>query len=524
MPLKTVIGPTPQRDGKSLGLFDLLSVSGGSRKGGAKGDVNTITTTATPSDRQAPVSPANNKDLTRTPSRSIRRKELGSEKSRDGDDQDEDEILHIRLGRTPTSSSKRFYLEKLFATPTTLRFATLVEDYGDQPLRGRVVGFGEGDSSVGLGNAIQRAANVDSLDENKDDSLESNTPPFLRRSSSGRYLSVNDVTKNRNPTSGMVNRDGNGRTGNGFPYDLNLSPVTIRKPGPRFVGKGLSVLVQGLRDMENERLDENWDILREIEEEEEATAANAAKAASKAGETEVNDSQVAIGTDTNGNRRPYKKKGQKRTTRLVRMKPLRHKPKQPPTTTSLLAESAGNEDSHDEQDESEDKLAPPVPASMFQSITDEQLEKEIDLVPESNLPEFNVDGESGSESDNHDDEDDLDIDYIEEENYARLAQPSSPKLPMKFTDKIKAALAAVKSAPQSSTNNNEQRKPITSKKRTRAATNINNEKKDCETEKKAKTTARKINPLAHANYRSLKIRKKGSGKGRFGGGRFGRRR
>ena len=109
----------------------------------------------------------------------------------------------------------------------------------------------------------------------------------------------------------------------------------MRKP-PRPAGKGLSDLVKGLRDMEDEKLDEELEMLRELEA--------YSGPSSKIGQSKVlvDDSQrpdMPLGPDgevesedeediekegQGRNGKPmkiWKKKGQKRTTRRVLMKP-----------------------------------------------------------------------------------------------------------------------------------------------------------------------------------------------------------
>ena len=109
----------------------------------------------------------------------------------------------------------------------------------------------------------------------------------------------------------------------------------MRKP-PRLAGKGLSALVKGLRDMEDEKLDEELEMLREIE--------GQCGPSSKVSQPKVlvDDSQgpdMPLGPDgglesedeedieKEGQGRDgkplkiWKKKGQKRTTRRVLMKP-----------------------------------------------------------------------------------------------------------------------------------------------------------------------------------------------------------
>ena len=123
---------------------------------------------------------------------------------------------------------------------------------------------------------------------------------------------------------------------------------------PKPAGKGLSALVRGLREMEDERLDEEMELLREMEAESgpaaKITAAPAptgqkrqpANAAGLFG-TDRQAADMPLGPDGNNHYsesdgdelegkgrdgkplRVWKKRGQKRSTRLVVMKPSRAK-------------------------------------------------------------------------------------------------------------------------------------------------------------------------------------------------------
>ena len=109
----------------------------------------------------------------------------------------------------------------------------------------------------------------------------------------------------------------------------------MRKP-PRLAGKGLSALVKGLRDMEDEKLDEELEMLREMEDQ------SGPSSKISPPQVLVDDSQrpdMPLGPDgglesedeediekegQGRNGKPlkiWKKKGQKRTTRRVLMKP-----------------------------------------------------------------------------------------------------------------------------------------------------------------------------------------------------------
>lgn len=274
-PLKAAVGPTPQRDGKSLGLFDLLSESGGS--------------TATPSAKRVASVQEN---AVQTPS-----KRKGMDTITEENEEEQEEEDTPRGGRTPMSG-KKLYLENLFATPTTLKYAAMVED--------------EHECRLPFPNLKPAAAATDEKGSAKKGVMAgSDTPSFLRRSNGGRSYNA------LGPAAG------------------ELSPIAARKTRP-FVGRGLSALVQGLRDMEEERLEDDLDVLRELE---------ADQAAMQDKESETADDQSQFKPR---GKRPFKKRGQKRTTRRVRMKPVvvpkSQKKKQP---------SPGLDDDDEEEEEEE---------------------------------------------------------------------------------------------------------------------------------------------------------------------------
>lgn len=117
---------------------------------------------------------------------------------------------------------------------------------------------------------------------------------------------------------------------------LSWSPLAVRKL-PKAAGRGLSALVRGLREMEDEKLDEELDMLREMESE------SVPRKDLDQPKVLINDSQrfdMPLGPDgglesdeddvesaNEGKGRDgkplkvWKKKGQKRTTRKVLMKP-----------------------------------------------------------------------------------------------------------------------------------------------------------------------------------------------------------
>lgn len=385
-PLKAAIGPTPQRDGKTLGLFDMLSESGGSH--------------ATPSAKKQ-------KDMLgagfQTPS-----KRKIFEPITEAPEEEEEEEESSRFSRTPASSTKQFYLANLFATPTTMRYAAMVEAE---------------DEKAEQRNPLQPAATAGSPEPNP-----SETPSFLRRSN---FIRRPPPTHNNN---------------------AGLSPIASRKP-VQYAGRGLSHIVQGLRAMEEERNDDEWDMLREIEAEQEVV--------DMASEDHFPEQKG----------KPYKKKGQKRTTRRVIMRPVAPRPKSKPEAAPV--------------DDSDDELVA-VPETQLVGSKGEEQEIEI---PDDVASLHSIDAESnyGTEPD-IDSDDDPEFD----ERPKPLARAKS------FSERIKEAVGFM---------------PKTKEIPVKAP--------EPETEDKEEKTKppKKVNPQAHANYRSLKIHR---GRGR-GGGRFRRR-
>ncbi|KAJ5816492.1 hypothetical protein N7447_008725 [Penicillium robsamsonii] len=400
-PFKVAIGPTPQRDGRTLGLFDMLSESGGS--GGtpsATRQSNNLTAAFQTPSKRRPVNTIPE------------------------DPEEEAQQETPRLARTPASETKQFYLANLFATPTTMRYAAIVE--------------AEDDADVQKTNSLNPAAEISPQE------AQSGTPSFLRRSNSGRYP----------PPS--AKHDGPG-----------LSPIVSRKP-QRFASKGLTHLVQGLRDMEEDRMEDDWDVMREMEEEAEAE---------EAARIQVEDSQAP---DVN---RKYKKKGQKRTTRRVIMRPVIHQPK-PKSIPAPTMEDWEHEDdvvavpetqqphtANDGWDDVPSDIERADEAASLHTMSEPELDTEAELDPDSDDdPEF---GE----------------------------QPKPVARPKTFSERIKEAVSSA-AKPQ-------EQEPLGKPP-----------KKPSETIETKKPRARKINPEAHANYRSINMNRGGSSRGR---GRFRRK-
>ena len=284
------IGPTPQKDGIVLGLFDMLSPASAEkekekvvwsmtpvslkRKRDVLGDLQ--------GNNEAPV-------MAQTPSRIKRRV------TKEGDVENHDMSGLVQNDRhesmSSTSSTKRKRLNRSLSTTTPSK--TRAVDAHTTPSKGSaafLVGYGE------------------------------ETPAFLRRT---------------NSQSAMMNGLGGDGNDDFDVKDLAWSPVRRR---PRPLGRSLSALVQGLRQMEDEKADEDLALLRELEDDQHLVPKSGSDPPQRP-KLLVRDSQVAelpLGPDKgsssdeeedtvrDGEEKPgrrWKKKGQKRTTRKVNIKP-----------------------------------------------------------------------------------------------------------------------------------------------------------------------------------------------------------
>jgi len=256
-PSKKILGPTPQKDGQVLGLFDLLEENGifpsYVEKEGKDPELSIL---ATPGKPKA------------------------------------DQFVTVKHSRTPASSGKRFMLDA-FATP--LKNRDPISQGGRTP------------------STISK--------------LHFSTPSFLRRESHRIKLPV----VNENEES------------------LSLSPEMVRVPRKPFV-RGLSSMLAGLRKMEDEAAEEDLEALREMEMDMEGGSKPAPKPKPIAVPSIVLvedsqpgfplggfDDEAQFDSEPEESKNPtlgrdgqplkvYKKKGQKRTTRKVNMKPTRSKP------------------------------------------------------------------------------------------------------------------------------------------------------------------------------------------------------
>lgn len=214
-PLKSFIGPTPQRDGKVLGLFDLLS-TGGSKD-----------TPTTGRKRKAEVLAEGNGNIVQTPSR---KRGVGGDIHEHLDEEHTPNTgRRQKFQRTPASEGKKFLLSQFFATPSTARFMDQEPEeqqslVGKTPLRTRLLAGRDG-------------ANMDMPEHPGADS----TPPFLRRTTSS-FSQKLVASTSAEPSS--------------FPP----SQLSFFKKG-----RSLSEIVKSLRQVQDEEHDDDMDALNEIE-------------------------------------------------------------------------------------------------------------------------------------------------------------------------------------------------------------------------------------------------------------------
>ena len=316
----SAIGPTPQRDGKVLGLFDLLSNSGGSH--GSK-------TTPGSNNKKRKVSALTETDgnvVAQTPSRKR-------------DALDEDILQHLgstnetpasaekKFGRTPASDSKKFMLSHFFATPSAMRYADVVGDIATKdaertPLRDIVLG-------------------LDSAEKLKDQAgnFHDTTPIFLRRSHSFKERLVS-----AKPGKQAVS-----------PSAIRKVPSALRryKSGPKpfsqimYDLQNTSTQKSQLADDDDYNDEEDNDAMEAMRETENAVQVRETQQQELSdfegqGESDLDDLKPVPEKE-----KIWKKKGQKRTTKRSNMKPARVKQAKAPKF--VAAEESEDEESRIEE-------------------------------------------------------------------------------------------------------------------------------------------------------------------------------
>lgn len=288
-----MLGPTPQKDGIVLGLFDLLPTESPSKQRTVLGDIAANRNLQTPQKRKA---------------------------SGDDDDDDDDELQWsgkmARMGRTPVSEGKRHFLDQ-FATPQKRRHAHDAET-----------------------PSSRRSGGPDAT-----------TPVFLRRSF------VRPM-----PTLAEQSSTGAGAPKKPRSFTRTLSTILQERRREKeddakkeAEAKRQAELEAEAAERENDPDDDEEEAMREME------GGFAPASAPKPSTVLVEDSQfdMKLGADgenfsdsepseheTNGqSRRVWKKKGAKRQTRRVTMRPVRSKP---PPQQQLQTDNVGSEDESDD--------------------------------------------------------------------------------------------------------------------------------------------------------------------------------
>lgn len=505
VPLVQAVGPTPHRDGTIMGIFDLLS-SAGSRR--------SLQDTPSSKKRKREVA---GQDLEHT---RLQRQSMQYTPSHQRSYDAATTNAHLpptatptsgpathrrNHSRTPASESKRFMLEHFFATPSAVRFATMMQGgEADEvktpiqqrtPLRDRVLG-----ASVTKGSA--NPSTTAALDA---------TPPYLKRSFSFKERLLSATTVAPDAKAGRTALSG-----------IDTSPTSTRNglPGLRHLKFGPKPLSQIIADRETQRkqteqeqqskqnqkqdldsahgrmddfedsLDDDLDALREMESSEMNITIGNSQPSGTAGHSSADQSLPV-----------WKKKGQKRTTRRTIMRPVRMKPTAAPKF--VAADEPEDESFYEDEEvtrvEETQFPAPHMPEELDGEFSDTEIDHLIAQAESADQAQDQQQQQQQPPSDieNLTDDDYDAADMLSDQDFTQL-KPHKPT-------NSKSSSRATKPNPKSKS---------TCKNRRPSKTNDND----------TTDSTRKINPnaLSHTNFRSLKIRNKNSkakGKGRFGRGR-----
>lgn len=283
----SAIGPTPQRDGQALGIFDLLSNPGSGR-----------TMQRTSASRKRKIEAflgeeedvENHRVVAQTPSQRTSEKGGYSLDHLVGTPVSQLRTSRHKHSRTPLSDGKKFMLSQFFATPSAVRYAGVAEgQVGPTPLLNRVLGHSP--------NKPEQHEKPDA------------TPAYLRRSYSFKDRLLSAAS---NPS-----RDNSSDADPSSPSSVRAGPRRVNKRQAKFVPKRLSQFAAEMRKKEDEMHDDDLDAMREMEQKDAGVSVGDSKAAAKG----LTDYQVE-----GPPQRFWKKRGQKRTTRRVIMRPSRLKP------------------------------------------------------------------------------------------------------------------------------------------------------------------------------------------------------
>ena len=317
--VRTTIGPTPQRNGFALGLFDLMTPTKAIptvKRAAEEGPTQVSLLQATPSKKLRTTPQSANKQHLETANTIAMAtpvqvcvtpvKQSGS---------------HAKHSRTPPSTARKEFLSAFLMTPMARRLRN--QPSGD-PFMDRNVA----------------------------------TPSSRKRGTAAARLGLAKVAENIEDKENAAEMDSSAE-----PH-ISLSPVKVRLP-PKPIGRPLSALVRGLKEMEEERMDEELDVLRELEAEEDQGPPQRPQKPRKVGleaardvETDVEqnkkDGDDLAEAEVDKPKRAWKKKGQKRTTRNVRIQPSTAKWKPEPEWKGGMDSASENEEKGNDQEMPDD--------------------------------------------------------------------------------------------------------------------------------------------------------------------------
>ncbi|KAK5942637.1 hypothetical protein PMZ80_005202 [Knufia obscura] len=318
--LMNAIGPTPHRDGKVLGLFDLLQRSGSGKSSAA-----------------TPSSSAKKRKIDElyedTPARRSHLKVIQTPSYRSGRKQGD--LLQFlgdtpqkssgeavgKHSRTPQSEGKKFRLSQFFATPSTQRFLFSDMDGGTTKRTPR--------RDMVLGQTPQKQPTTAGLDA---------TPTYLRRSTSfkDRLLSATKTTAAPSFTKSS-------------PTSKRIGPPTLR----HFRSSTSNILTTSATEKQQPERQEQCREQVDDDHDDELEAMRELEGHGDGPHVLVEDSQLNMQPSVSDDEdpqpiKPYKKKGQKRTTRKSTIRPL---PQVKPSAEPKFVAADG----FDEDDEAEDQ-------------------------------------------------------------------------------------------------------------------------------------------------------------------------
>ncbi|CAK7201855.1 hypothetical protein SEUCBS139899_004570 [Sporothrix eucalyptigena] len=239
----TSIGPTPQRDGRVLGLFDVLNEEEEKRKKRSAVAATPSKQTAAEADtikgnKSQPAGQVSVAVLGATP----RKQTLNVEAYKSDDDDEDNAINARRLGRTPMSSGRRNLLNHFTAG-----------------------GGGVGPVSIGGGNTTTRETSgvlgSTPLKPRNNDNQTTHQKNLLTTPSKGNSDGLQHAFSTpaflRRQSSALPPVDENG--------EFMSPPGKLRLPRKPLM-RGLSNVLASLRKAEDEQLDEQLDMLRDLED------------------------------------------------------------------------------------------------------------------------------------------------------------------------------------------------------------------------------------------------------------------